>query len=83
MLAASLRAIDAVNEKLNAVVGLIEPPASATTVSASAAFAGVPYLLKDLAHGWAGVRDDNGSRLTEGFIETTDSELPPARVHRV
>jgi amidase len=35
----------------------------------------VPYLLKDLAHGWAGVRDDKGSRLTKGYVETVDSEF--------
>jgi amidase len=73
VLAAAQRAIDLVNPKLNAVIGTIEPPATAATSDPTAAFAGVPYLLKDLAHGWAGVRDDKGSRLTKGYVETTDS----------
>jgi len=70
---AALKALETVNGSLNAVTGLIEPPARACDTDPDAPFFGVPYLLKDLSHGWSGVRDDKGSRLTQGYIEQHES----------
>jgi Asp-tRNA(Asn)/Glu-tRNA(Gln) amidotransferase A subunit family amidase len=71
--ATALQAIDAVNGELNAVIGRIDPPAYNNDAPDDAVFAGVPYLLKDVAHGWKGIRCDLGSRFTEGYIASADS----------
>lgn len=68
-------ALDAVNPALNAVIGRIDPPVDSELARLSGAFAGVPFLLKDLGHGWAGIQCDMGSRLTQGYVETDDSSL--------
>ncbi len=66
-------AMDAVNAPLNAVISRLDPPRE--TDAADAPFAGVPFLLKDLGHGWAGVPCEMGSRLAEGFVQPHDSTL--------
>lgn len=68
-------AIDAVNGQLNAVIGCVDPPMSGSDVDASAPFFGVPFVLKDLWHGWGGVRCDQGSRLGEGYVYPDDGVL--------
>jgi amidase len=72
---AAFAAIDAVNDKIFAVVGRVDPPAAARQPDPSAPFYGVPFVVKDLWHGWGGVRCDQGSRLSEGYIYPQDGEL--------
>ena len=57
--AAKARAAE-VNPKINAIVADVDPPT--TEASADAAFAGVPFLLKDLFQDLAGHVTTNGSR---------------------
>lgn len=68
-------AIDAVNPLINAVIGRLDPPADLDAIDRDAAFAGVPFLLKDLHHGWAGLKCEMGSRLAEGYVVKTQSTL--------
>lgn len=68
-------ALDTVNPSLNAVIGRLDPPAFDDQSPPDAPFAGVPLLLKDLGHGWAGVRCDMGSRIAEGYAANADSEF--------
>jgi len=68
-------AMDAVNPSLNAVIGRLTPPAFDDQSAPDAPFAGVPFLLKDLGHGWAGVQCDMGSRIAEGYAPKSDSHL--------
>lgn len=68
-------AIDTVNPRLNAVIGRLDPPAFNDQAPADAPFGGVPFLLKDLGHGWAGIRCDMGSRIAEGYVVQEDSHL--------
>ena len=72
---AAYRAMDAVNERLNAVVARVDPPAGAVPFDAQAPFAGVPFVVKDLWHGWRGVPCTEASRLGAGFVVREDSEL--------
>jgi len=72
-------AMDAVNDRLNAVIGRLDPPVF--EAGADGPFQGVPFLLKDLAHGWGGVRCDMGSRIAEGYVHATDSTFA-ARLRR-
>jgi Asp-tRNA(Asn)/Glu-tRNA(Gln) amidotransferase A subunit family amidase len=60
LLEAARRRRDEVNPRLNAVVADIDPPASAGT--SDGPFAGVPFLLKDLAQYVAGQPSSDGSR---------------------
>ena len=69
------QAVQAVNDKINAVIGPVAPDLRGTSAGEGAAFAGVPFLLKDLGHGYAGVSSDMGSRLGEGFAAKSDSAL--------
>lgn len=66
-------ALDSVNPSLNAVIGRLEPPAQDSQAAERGQFPGVPFLVKDLGHGWAGIRCDMGSRLAEGYVPKTDS----------
>jgi amidase len=72
---AAYDAIDAVNHKIFAVVERVDAPVTAKEVKSSAAFYGVPFVVKDLWHGWGGIRCDQGSRLSEGYVYPEDSEL--------
>ena len=67
--------MDVVNERLNAIVGRVDPPAGAEAFDAGAVFAGVPFVVKDLWHGWGGVVCNEASRLGEGYIATEDNAL--------
>ena len=67
-------AMDAVNGSLNAVIGRLEPPLEIETAGMGGGpFAGVPFLLKDLGHGWAGLPCEMGSRLAEGYIQKEET----------
>jgi amidase len=52
-----------------------EAAAALSRESASAPFAGVPFLIKDLGLMYAGVPSEGGSRLLKGMIAQHDSEL--------
>ena len=71
----AFRAMDVVNERLNAVVGRVDPPARADQFDRNAPFAGVPFVVKDLWHGWGGVICNEASRLGEGIVPAADNAL--------
>ena len=71
---AANQAMDAVNPSLNAVIGRVDPPVYALGAD-QAPFAGVPFLVKDLSHGWAGIQCDMGSKLARGYAPTQHSEF--------
>ncbi|MCM2564838.1 amidase [Janthinobacterium kumbetense] len=73
---AAARACAAVNPLINAVVELW--PADLTAIDSTvstAAFAGAPFLIKDVAVTMAGRRSEAGSRLGAGHVAAFDSHL--------
>lgn len=68
--------IDRINPRLNAVVHKLYDMAraAAATVDRSAPFAGVPYLLKELASSWEGAPLTNSSKYLEKLVATFDGE---------
>lgn len=70
---AAARACAAVNPRINAVVELW--PADLTAIDSTAPFAGVPFLIKDVAVTMAGRRSEAGSRLGVGHVASFDSHL--------
>lgn len=70
---AAVRACVAVNPRLNAVVELW--PADFSKIDHAAPFAGVPFLIKDVAVTMAGQRSEAGSRLGAGHVAPVDSHL--------
>ncbi|MGK5052317.1 amidase [Janthinobacterium sp. RB2P8] len=70
---AAMRACAAVNPRINAVVELWPPDCS--TIDTAAPFAGVPFLIKDVAVTMAGRRSEAGSRLGAGHVAARDSHL--------
>jgi amidase len=68
---AALARIEALNPQLNAVVTPIDP----RPAQADAPFAGVPFLVKDLAIEVAGTRFTEGSRWLADNVSTDDQEL--------
>ncbi|MDO8071261.1 amidase [Janthinobacterium sp. SUN176] len=73
---AAVRACAAVNPLINAVVELW--PADLTAIDSTvstAPFAGVPFLIKDVAVTMAGRRSEAGSRLGAGHVAAFDSHL--------
>ena len=70
---AAARACAAVNPQINAVVELW--PADVTPIDSVAPFAGVPFLIKDVAVTMAGRRSEAGSRLGAGHVASFDSHL--------
>ena len=69
----AVRACAAVNPRLNAVVELW--PADFSKIDHAAPFAGVPFLIKDVAVTMAGQRSEAGSRLGAGHVAPVDSHL--------
>jgi len=67
-------AIAKLNPTLNAVVHEADPEAYAGS-DLDAAFGGVPFLLKDLGHGWAGIPSTMGSRIAEGLCFESDGPI--------
>jgi amidase len=78
--ACTMAAVEAVNGTLNAVVEAFSDRAEALAASRDdglphGPFGGVPTMLKDLFHGEAGSRCENGSRLSAGWVARSDTEL--------
>src|SRR5450830_1048792 len=71
--ALALRAVAAVNPQMNAVVE--HWPVEVSAFDKTAAFAGVPFLIKDIAVTMAGKRVEYGSRLAAGHVAQADSYL--------
>ena len=71
----ALRAIDAANRELNAIIEIY--PDGAPGAGASAApegpFAGVPFLVKDVGPHFEGIKCEFCSRLCEGMVAPADS----------
>ncbi len=65
-------AVRRVNGELNCVVEVADP---APECASDSRLAGVPYLLKDLGHNWAGFSSTMGSRIGAGFRFTEDGPL--------
>jgi amidase len=70
-------AIDAVNPRLNAVIGLTDAVADEALTGGprNAPFAGVPFLIKDIGMHYANIPHEMGSRFAEGFVFPHDTEL--------
>lgn len=67
---------DAVNPKINAVIHRFDNRARAQIAGGlQGPFAGVPFLLKDLAANYAGEPIRSGSRFLADYVPTYDSEL--------
>ncbi|MFZ4875895.1 amidase [Janthinobacterium sp. Mn2066] len=66
-------ALSIVNPRINAVVE--HWPAGNESIAANAPFAGVPFLIKDIAVTMAGKRVEYGSRLAAGHVAQADSCL--------
>jgi len=76
LVTAAIERIEALNPVLNAVVTpLFDRAAEAARPGPTGPFAGVPYLVKDLAIEMEGVRFTEGSRFLAGHVSTYDSEL--------
>ena len=71
--ACALRAIELVNPRINAVAG--HWPPDGAPPDASGPFAGVPFLIKDIAVTMAGKQVEMGSRLAAGQVAQADSFL--------
>jgi amidase len=63
----------AVNPQINAVIETFEPPDS--DPASTGPFAGVPFLIKDVALHAAGRRHEMGSRLAAGLVMPHDTAL--------
>jgi len=73
---AAIERIEALNPTLNAVVTpVFDRALDAARAGPTGPFAGVPYLLKDLATEMAGVRFTEGSRFLTDNVSTFDQEL--------
>src|SRR5437762_14372049 len=72
-----LRAVELVNPQINAVIATYPERVAALDhrTQPNGAFAGVPFLLKDIAAGEAGKPQEMGSRLARGRVAATDSFL--------
>ena len=76
LVAAAIERIEALNPVLNAVVTpVFDQAAEAAQAGPTGPFAGVPYLLKDLACEMKGVRFTEGSRFLASYVSSYDSEL--------
>ena len=73
---AAIERIEALNPVLNAVVTpVFDQAVEVARAGPAGPFAGVPYLLKDLACEMKGVRFTEGSRFLAGNVSVFDSEL--------
>lgn len=73
---AAIRAIDALNPRLNAVIHRLDDMARAQVAAGvSGPLAGVPYLLKELASSWTGAPVTNSSRYLQDQVATADSTV--------
>jgi amidase len=73
---AAIERIEALNPVLNAVVTpVFDRALDAARAGPAGPFAGVPYLLKDLACEMEGVRFTEGSRFLAGHVSISDQDL--------
>ncbi|HZW20854.1 amidase [Noviherbaspirillum sp.] len=74
---AALRAIEAVNPRINALAEYwpAEEGAAASAEGNDSPLSGVPFLIKDLGVAMKGRRSEMGSRLAEGLVAREDSNL--------
>jgi amidase len=74
---AAVVTIDRLNPRLNAVIHKLYDMAreGAATVDRKAPFAGVPYLLKELASSWKGAPNTNASAYLKNVVADFDSEV--------
>ncbi|MEP4113941.1 MAG: amidase [Nitratireductor sp.] len=74
---AAITQIERLNPRLNAVVHRLYDMgrARAGTIDAAAPFAGVPYLLKELASSWEGAPITNSSAYFKDVVAPADSEV--------
>jgi len=71
---AAIRAIEALNPRLNAVIHRLDDMARAQVAQGvSGPLAGVPWLLKELASSWTGAPVTNSSRYLRDQVATSDS----------
>ncbi|MGO4835652.1 amidase family protein, partial [Rhizobiaceae sp. 2RAB30] len=68
--------IDRLNPELNAVIHRLYDMgrAAAATIDRDAPFAGVPFLLKELASSWTGAPNTNSSVYFKDVVSTFDTE---------
>src|SRR5690606_29982262 len=73
----AIAVIEELNPKLNAVIHRLYDMgrARAEQIDRSAPFAGVPYLLKELASSWKGAPNTSGSYYLKDIVATEDSEV--------
>lgn len=73
---AAVLTIEKLNPRLNAVIHRLYDMAraQAATVDGKAPFAGVPYLLKELASSWKGAPVTNSSRYLKDVVADSDGE---------
>ena len=73
----ALRAIEQLNPRLNAVIGLtpVEADRALRERQPDAPFPGVPFLLKDIGSHMANVASELGSRFAKGLTPPSDTEL--------
>ena len=69
----ALAAHEAVHARINAVAGI--HPQDPATLPEAGPLRGVPFMVKDLFHGMAGVPCGNGSRLTEGWTVAHTTQI--------
>src|SRR5262249_13958962 len=73
LVTAAIDRVEALNPSLNAVVTpVFEAALEAASTALPGPFAGVPYLLKDLACEMEGVRFTEGSRFLAGHVSAFD-----------
>jgi amidase len=74
---AAFAAIDKVNPKTNSVLQRLREQSTDAIASGlpHGPFAGVPFLIKEIILHAKGVRCDMGSKLSQGFVPASDTEL--------
>jgi amidase len=74
---AAIRAVEVLNPALNAVIARLDDigRGAAARVDLAAPLAGVPFMLKELASGWAGVQATNSCRFLAGQVAAADSHV--------
>jgi amidase len=76
LLEGAIERIERLNPQINAVVTPMYDEARRVAESPlSGAFAGVPFLMKDLVASYAGVRQTQGSEFFRDFVSPFDTEL--------
>ena len=75
----ALQAVERVDGRLNAVVGVYADAVESAAAAPAGPFGGVPTLLKDLFHGDPGRPSEAGSRLAAGWV----AQIPSNLVQRV